>query len=128
MTVQRGNATVLVAALLALGALLSIMTVDVARVTAARAQLTAAADAAALAAAPVTFSSFGMDTDPRAAASAIARANGATMVSCICPVDQTWSARTAVVVVEATVDLLFLKSIRLQASAAAEFRPVELAQ
>lgn len=128
MTAQRGIATVLVAALLAVGALLSMMMVDVARVTAARAQLTAAADAAALAAAPVTFSSFGMDTEPRAAATSIASANGATMVSCICPVDRTWSARTAVVVVAATVDLLFIKSIRLEASAAAEFRPVELAR
>jgi hypothetical protein len=119
---------VLVAALLAVGALLSMMMVDVARVTAARAQLAAAADAAALAAAPVTFTSFGVDTDPRSAATAIASANGATMVNCICPVDRTWSARTVVVVVAATVDLLFLKSIRLEAAAAAEFRPVELAR
>jgi hypothetical protein len=99
---------------------------DVARVATTRAQLAAAADAAALAAAPVTFARFGSESDPRAAAAAIAAENGARLEQCWCDKDRSWAARTVVVAVSAETDLLLLRDRRLQATAAAEFHPVRL--
>lgn len=116
----------LVAALLVAGAVLSLLLADVAKVIAVRAQLTAAADAAALAAAPATFTSFGSEERPEVAAASIAAANGATVIECVCPVDRSWAARTVVVAVTATANLALLGSRRLKAAAAAEFRPVAL--
>jgi hypothetical protein len=107
---------------------LAVLVADMARLTAARAQLTVAADAAALAAAPATFSSFGSSGRPAAEAEAMATANGATLAQCRCPIDRSWADRTVVVVVTTVVDLTVLGSRRLETAAAAEFRPVELAE
>lgn len=123
---DRGAATPIVVGLLVVGVLLAVLVADVARITAARVQLTAAADAAALAAAPVTFARFGGSGSPQDEAAAMAVANGAELVECRCDVDRSWSDRTVVVVVSADVDLLLLGERRLQAVSAAEFRPVEL--
>ena len=124
---QRGAVSLIVAGLLVIGVVLSLLLVDVARVAAARARLSAAADAAALAAAPATFADFGAGSDPERAAGETATANGAQLVECRCPVDHTWASRTVQVVVSADIDLTMLGSRRLQASAAAEFSPVRLA-
>jgi len=124
---ERGAATLAVAALLVLAVALSLLTVDLARVAAVRAQLSAAADAAALAAAPATFFDFGAGADPRRAAAETAEGNGARLVECRCPVDDTWASRTVRVVVARDVRLTMLGSRRLEATAAAEFNPVRLA-
>jgi nucleotide-binding universal stress UspA family protein len=125
---EQGAATPIVAGLVVVGVLLALLVADVARVTAARAQLTAAADASALAAAPATFARFGGSGSPQGEAAAMATANGAELVECRCEVDRSWSDRIVVVVVATDVDLVLLGDRRLRAAAAAEFRPVQLAE
>ena len=72
MNRETGAAGLLVAALAAVSLIACLLVVDVARVVSAQTQLAGAADAAALAAAPVTFSRFGTDGVPVRAAAAMA--------------------------------------------------------
>jgi hypothetical protein len=127
VTRQQGAATIIVAGLLVVGMVMSLLVADVARTSATRAQLVAAADAAALAAAPATFATFGGSGLPWIEAEAMADANGAELVECRCEVDPSWSSRTVVVVVAVDVSLILLGRRHLEATAAAEFTPVELA-
>lgn len=92
------------------------------RVVAAHVQATAAADAAALAAAPLTF----LGGDPRAEAAAYAARNGARLERCRCPVDRRLMARVVTVEVSLALDpgILGVESVR--ARAAAEFDPLDL--
>jgi hypothetical protein len=92
----------------------------------ARARATVAADAVALAAAPITFSSFGDQDDPARAAAAIAAANGVDVVECLCSIDRSWARRVVVAVVSIDLELLLLPDRRVEAAAAAEFRPILL--
>lgn len=126
MRCQRGSIGVVVAVGSLLVLVISLLLVDLAHLYVVRASLSTAADSAALAAAPVTFSSFGTDGDPRRAAVEMAIANGAELDDCDCDIDRTWSARRVVVTVGASVDLALLGDRRLTAQAAAEFRPVGL--
>lgn len=96
--------------------------VGVGRLVAAHVQVTAAADAAALAAAPLTF----LAGDPRSEAVEFARRNGSRLVSCRCVRDPRLSARVVTVVVVATVDLGLLGEHSVRARAAAEFDPMDL--
>lgn len=128
MTGQSGAAGLVVAALAGLAVVLCLLVVDVAVVVAKREQLATAAEAAALAAAPLTFSEFGTGDDPTEAAYAAATANGARLRHCRCPLDRSWAVRTVSVTVSADVDLLLLGDRSLSAVAAAEFRPVALAR
>jgi len=86
----------------------------------------AAADAAALAAAPVTFRPFGAHGSPAAEASRFARANGARLVSCDCPVDRSWDTRTVVVTVERTVPIFGIGEVSVSATSHATFEPAAL--
>lgn len=92
------------------------------RVVAAHVQVTTAADAAALAAAPLTF----LAGDPELEARRFARANGARLVACTCPVDTTVVSRTVTVQVAAHVRLPLLGVRTVRARAAAEFDPATL--
>jgi len=85
-----------------------------------------AADAAALAAAPVTFQPFGASGSPAHEAALFARANGATLVSCRCSVDRSWDARTVTVTVERTVSIPGIGSVRVRATSRATFEPAAL--
>ncbi len=85
-----------------------------------------AADAAALAAAPLTFARFGGESQPERAAARAAAENGARLQVCRCDIDHSWASRTVVVAVVTDVDLLLLPSRSLRATAAAEFRPASL--
>ncbi len=123
---EGGSVGVVVAVLAAFVVILSLLLVDVAHVVAARASLTTAADAAALAAAPVTFASFGTTGSPTLAAVEMAAANGVELVYCACDTDTSWSTRQVSVTVGVTVDLVLLGDRRLTATAAAEFSPVAL--
>lgn len=123
---QSGGATLLVGGVLAVAVLVAGLVADVAQIAAARAKLTAAADAAALAAAPLTFARFGGEARPERAAAAIAAENGAHLETCRCDINRTWASRTVVVVVAAGVDLFLFPDRSLRATAAAEFRPVDL--
>lgn len=123
---QRGAAAVLVAALLAVATVLGLLVTDFARMAVARATAVAAADAAALAAAPLTFAVFGDETDPTAAAAKLASAHGADLAACRCSIDRSWAAREVLVVVTVDVELLLFADRVMEASSAAEFRPVLL--
>jgi len=119
---ERGAATVVVVSLISGLVLVTAGLVDVSRLVAARAQAVAAADAAALAAAPVTF--FG--GDPVAEAAALADRNGARLEVCRCPLDRSMQPRLVTVEVSAAVDLALLGSHTVQARSAAEFVPLQL--
>ena len=93
------------------------------KVVTARAHATAAADAAALAAAPMTFPPVAEGRSPLEEALRLARANGATLVSCICPRVATFAPRQVEVAVVFPVELPILGLRWVQASSAAEFVP-----
>lgn len=115
--------------LLAVAGLVVILTLGVADAgiaLAARLQAAAAADAAALAAAPVTFRPFGAGGSPTAEAQRLAAANGAVLSRCTCPVDHTWRSRVVEVEVERRVALFGVGTITVRASSRAEFAPTLL--
>lgn len=85
-----------------------------------------AADAAALAAAPVTFMPFGAKGGPAREAARFASLNGARLVRCTCPVDQSWNSRTVEVVVVVAVPIPGLGHVNIRASARATFEPIRL--
>jgi secretion/DNA translocation related TadE-like protein len=85
-----------------------------------------AADAAALAAAPVTFRPFGASGTPTHEAALFARANGATLVSCRCSVDRSWDTRTVVVTVERTVSIAGIGTVAVRATSRATFEPAAM--
>ena len=87
---------------------------------------TTAADSAALAAAPVTFLPFGAEGSPADEAARFARLNGAQLVWCRCPPDQSFESRTVEVRVTKSVDLPVLGLIQVEATGRAEFVPAAL--
>lgn len=93
---------------------------------AAYVQAAGAADAAALAAAPVTFRAFGAQGAPHQEAARFASANGTLLVSCVCPVDRSWSTRTVIVTVSRSVELPGLGRFRVRATSRATFEPEAL--
>jgi hypothetical protein len=119
---------VILAGLVAVAAVLALLLIDVARAYEARARLATAADAAALAAAPLTFHQFGGSRGPREEAGAIAAANGAALLVCRCPIDRSWDRRQVRVTVGRRVDFSLIGSRQLTATAAAEFRPALLVE
>jgi hypothetical protein len=119
---QRGATTVLAAAIAAIAVFAGLVGVEVYRLVTAKAVAQTAADAAALAAAPLTFAAFGSEAGPEAEAGAYAAANGSELVECRCPFDPVWRSRVVVVTVAVEVDS-FVGISRVQAVAAAEFDP-----
>ncbi len=128
MTGESGAIGLLAAAVAALAIVFALLVGDLARVVVVRSQVTTAADAAALAAAPVTFAAFGTSGDPVREASAVAVANDAELVECRCLVDRSWNSRTVTAKVATTVSLKLLGSREVAATSSAEFRPVALGQ
>lgn len=123
---EGGSAAVLLLAVAGLVLVLGLGIADAGIAFSARLQTAAAADAAVLAAAPVTFRAFGATGTPVAEARRLARANGAVLTRCLCPVDRTWRPRVVEVVVERRVSLLGLGAITVRASSRAEFAPMLL--
>ena len=123
---DHGSAAVLLLAAAALVLLLVLGVADAGIAFSARLQAAAAADAAALAAAPVTFRPFGATGSPAAEARRLAGANGAVLTKCSCPVDRSWRSRVVEVVVERRVELFGLGTITVRASSRAEFAPMLL--
>ena len=119
---EGGNVSISVLGLAALATVLSLLTADLAVFLGARAQAQAAADAAALAAAPLTF--IGGDAPEVAAATAVD--NGARLTRCDCRHDSSWQRRSVRAAVAMTVDLAILPSTTVEASAHAVFDPVRL--
>jgi hypothetical protein len=85
-----------------------------------------AADAAALAAAPVTFLPFGARGSPSNEAARLASANGARLVACRCPIDRSWNTRTVVVTVARSVSVFGIGSVTVTATSRATFEPAAL--
>jgi Cys-tRNA(Pro)/Cys-tRNA(Cys) deacylase len=121
---ERGSVSVLAAAIAGLLALLATAVVAGGVVSAGRGRAVAAADAAALAAAPVTFRPFGATGSPADEAQRLAAEHGATLLRCDCPVDSSWSPRVVEVEVAVTVEMFGSHTVR--AVSRAEFDPVRL--
>jgi hypothetical protein len=119
---QRGATTVLAAAIAALCVFAGLVGVEVYRLVTASAIAQTAADAAALAAAPLTFAPFGSQAGPEAEAGIYAAANGSELVDCRCPFDPVWRSRIVVVTVAVEVDS-FIGISHVRGRAAAEFDP-----
>lgn len=126
MSGERGSAAVLLLAVAGLVLLLALGVADAGIAFSGRLHAAAAADAAALAAAPVTFRPFGATGSPAAEARRLAGANGAVLTKCSCPVDRTWRPRVVEVAVERRVELIGLGAITVRASSRAEFAPMAL--
>ncbi len=118
--------TVLMASVLVLGLTLTLGLGAIGQVLVARNRVLTAAEAGALAAAPVTFRPFGASGSAAEEAARIVRANGAIMVSCLCPHDRSYESRTATVTAQLNVAVLGLSDLTLRGTAVAEFRPVEV--
>jgi len=123
---ERGSAAPLLLAQIAVVVVLTIGLADVGILLAARQRASVAADAAALAAAPVTFLPFGATAGPRREAARFAAANGAELVGCVCPVDPSWEPRTVVVVVRRVARLVGLPDLVVTVEARARFDPAAL--
>ena len=126
MTGDRGSVTVVAVGLLAFGLLLAVGLVGLGQLASGRVRATTAADAAALAAAPVTFRSFGANGSPAQEAARFAQDNGAELIACTCPLNSSYAERTVVVMVRVDVDVLGFRTVHIHAQSAAEFRPVVL--
>ena len=123
---EEGVAGLLVLAMATVSMLLGLLTIDVATYLHARTRAQVAADAAALAAAPVTFRSFGAAGSPAEEAAVFAEANGAELIECRCPVDGSWEPRTVEVEVSVSIDPLLLPATAVGATSRAEFVPTSL--
>lgn len=104
----------------------SLLVADIVRYVSAGIGASTAADAAALAAAPLTFAEFGPSSSPAAEAERYARLNGATLVTCRCTEDPSWSTRSVEVIVAVPVDLALFGRRQLRAVGRAEFSPAQL--
>jgi hypothetical protein len=123
---EEGGASLALLGVAGLTAVLAIGLAAVGTLLAARAQAGAAADAAALAAAPVTFMPFGAAGTPMEEAARFAGLNGAHLLRCVCPLDRSWEPRTVQVDVELRVDLWPIGSVSVVGSGRAEFVPALL--
>ena len=123
---DQGSVSVVVVAVVACGLALAAGLAGVGQLLGAVAIASNAADAAALAAAPVTFRDFGSTGSPTDEARRFATVNGSKLVTCTCPRNATYGARTVVVGVVVAVDVLGLYATQVSATSAAEFRPVVL--
>ena len=110
------------AAMAAILATVVVGVVSVGVVFAARSQAVTGADAAALAAAVATYPSAAT-APPGQVAASVARANGATLISCSCRVDLSMQKRVVTVVVAIPVDAPILGRLSIRAGARAEFDP-----
>lgn len=119
---ERGSASIVMAALAAILVVVAGGLAGVGRLVAAHVQATTAADAAALAAAPLTF----LGGDPEGEAARFAAGNGFRLVRCGCGDDPRFASRVVTVEVAAEVDLGLLGRHQVRARAAAEFDPMDL--
>jgi hypothetical protein len=120
---ERGAAGVVLLAVVVVAMAMTVVVADIGGYLAARLQAVAAADAAALAAAPITFAPFGAGEAPAVVAAEIAAANGARLVECRCPVDRTWAPRRVDVVAVHPVSLVLFGALEVRGRGAADFDP-----
>ena len=118
--------TVFAVGMLVLAFLLVVGLAGIGQVLVARNKVVTAAEAGALAAAPVTFRPFGASGSATGEAAKLVQANGAELIACSCVHDPGYDPRTVTVTVRLIVAVLGLREVVLEATAAAEFRPVAL--
>lgn len=123
---ERGSVSVVMLGLIGLLAVLGLMLGTAGHYLSVQGRVQAAADAAALAAAPVTFHPFGSAGNPVAEAARFAAANGGRLLRCVCSIDRSWNARIVEVEVSQEVNFIGLGRREIRARAAAEFVPVKL--
>jgi len=123
---NRGAAAPLMLAVAGLVLLLIVGIADAGLILAGRYRAASAADAAALAAAPVTFRPFGAKGTAQQEAARYAAMNDAALIVCRCRTDSSWRPRTVEVVVERTVHLVGVGSVTVRARSSAEFDPLAL--
>jgi secretion/DNA translocation related TadE-like protein len=121
---EGGSATVIMLAVTGLLASATVGLASVGLAFSARVQATAAADAAALAAAVATYPGTGRGP-PAAEADRLARANGAVLMACLCPIDSTFAVRTVTVRTSVPVMLPLFGRVSVSGAARAEFDPRE---
>lgn len=126
MSNDRGSVTVLAVGALVLALVLVAGATAIGQVLIARNRVIAAAEAGALAAAPVTFRPFGATGSASEEASRLVHSNGATLVRCDCRPDNRYTPRTVVVTAMVNIDVPGPRKWTIEATAAAEFRPVAL--
>lgn len=119
---EQGSVTILAIAWVSILLLVAAGMAGVGRLVAAQTQATVAADAAALAAAPLTF----LEGDAAAEAALFAGANGSRLVRCRCRDDPSFAPRVVTVEVATEVDLPVFGDVVVRARAAAEFAPLDL--
>ncbi len=126
MSGDRGAIAIALLAVALFGLMLASAVASVGAFFEARTRAAAAADAAALAAAPVTFRPFGATGSPEEEAARFAADNGAELVDCQCAVDRSLASRTVIVEVVRTVRLWPAGAIQVRARGRAEFSPALL--
>lgn len=125
---ESGSASLVMLALAAVVVIFGLLIADVSVYLEARGRAQVAADAAALAAAPVTFRAFGSSGSASDEAAAFAVRNGAQLISCRCAQDGSWRTRIAEVTVAVPVELTILGATTVRAWSSAEFVPTDLAK
>jgi secretion/DNA translocation related TadE-like protein len=123
---EEGSVGVLLLAVAAVTLIVSLAVVAVGQLLVGYAEAEAAADAAALAAAPVTFRPFGATGTAAQEAARFAAVNQATLVGCSCRSDPSWEPRTVVVTVRRTFGVLLFGEQSVEATSRAEFVPTRL--
>ncbi len=127
MNRDEGSASLVTITLVGLLALLAVGLAAVGLLLAAAGRAQTAADAAALAAAPLTFYSFGSTNSPYGEAARYADLNRARLVGCGgCTVDRSWRPRTVEIEVAVDIELPGFGPLGVSALAAAEFVPAQL--
>ena len=124
---ESGSVTPVLVAVAAVLMLLAMAVADVGSLLAARRAASGAADAAALAAAPVTFRPFGAVGTATEEAARFAATNGTRLVRCRCRHDPSWAVRTVEVGVERRVQLILFGARTVTAVSGARFDPTALA-
>ncbi|CAN5121899.1 hypothetical protein BH18ACT5_BH18ACT5_11240 [soil metagenome] len=119
---ERGSATILALALIFAIVGVGLAAVAATQIVTARTRAVLAADAAALAAAPMTFPPLA-DRSPLAAATELAAANGAVVVGCSCVTVEDFVARSVEVEVMLPTRVVLVGDIEVMAVSRAEFVP-----
>lgn len=117
---ERGAVAVLGVVVVGVILMIGVAVLDISAVVSARTRSQTAADAAALAAAPATFTLASL---PREAAAMMAEANGARLVWCRCRTDRRSTPRTVRVRTAVTVRLWWWEDVTVFAESGAEFIP-----
>ena len=117
---ENGAVAVLGVAVVGVLLMIGVAVLDISAVVSARTRSQTAADAAALAAAPATFT---LASSPQQAATRMAEANGARLVWCKCRIDRRPKVRTVTVETAVVARLWLWEEVTVFAKSRAEFTP-----